>query len=66
MKLSDLMNVLSDYDPSSEVLIGGKQSYLDFKVVVHEGKSVSDERLPIIAIEPTEERSFITYIPDNI
>jgi hypothetical protein len=56
MKLSDLMDALSEYDASSDVLIAGKPSgYLNFKIEKHDDTSIEKGGLPIIALEATEE-----------
>jgi hypothetical protein len=56
MKLSDLVDNLSQYDGASDVVIAGAPGgYLDFKIEVRDGVSLDKEGLPIIAIKATKQ-----------
>jgi hypothetical protein len=56
MKISELIRIIEQYDPSSDILIAGKPNgYRNFKIEKHANTSTEKGGLPIVAIEATED-----------
>jgi hypothetical protein len=56
MKVSELIEILKQYDESSSIFVtGGPGGYHDFKIEARYDASIEQGGRPIIAIEATEK-----------
>jgi hypothetical protein len=64
MKLADLLNTLSEYDPETEVVVALRPEgdYRDFSIEERQGVSLEKDGRNIIALEIDDNKQFEIFV----
>jgi hypothetical protein len=64
MKLADLLNTLSEYDPETEVVVALRPEgdYRDFSIEERQGVSLEKDGRNIIALEIDDNKQFDIFL----